>query len=110
MTKSTLTFDFTATGNIIDLLKGYSTPKLKLCHFSLTPCRSKPIKVLFVFGIHFKICWIKLQNAYTLLYQPGHKGALFVFKSERKTMHKTHPCVAADTEACTHFASKIALH
>ncbi len=28
----------------------------------------------------------------TLLYQPGHKGTLFAFKSERKST-KTHLCV-----------------
>ncbi len=38
------------------------------------------------------------QNTYTLLYQPGHKGALFAFKSECKSTKKTHPCVQADTE------------
>ncbi len=38
------------------------------------------------------------QNAFTLLYQPGHKGALFAFKSERKSMKKTHSCVEADIE------------
>ncbi len=31
------------------------------------------------------------------LYQPGHKGAQFAFKSERK-LTKMHPCVEADTE------------
>ncbi len=35
-----------------------------------------------------------MQNAYTLLYQPGHKDALFVFK----TKSPTYPCVEADTE------------
>ncbi len=35
---------------------------------------------------------------HTLLYQPGHKGALFAFKSERKSTKKMHPCVEADTE------------
>ncbi len=34
----------------------------------------------------------------------GNKDALFAFKSERKSMYKTHPCVEADTEECTHFA------
>ncbi len=38
------------------------------------------------------------QNAYTLLYQLGHKGALFAFKSERISTKKMHPCVEADTE------------
>ncbi len=38
------------------------------------------------------------QNTYCLLYQPGHKGALFAFKSERKSTKKMHPCVKADTE------------
>ncbi len=33
------------------------------------------------------------QNAYTLLYQPGHKGALFAFNSEHKSTEKTQPCV-----------------
>ncbi len=46
------------------------------------------------------------QNAYTLLRQLGHKDALFAFKSERKSMYKTHPCVEIDTEECTHFASR----
>ncbi len=36
------------------------------------------------------------RNAYTHLYQPGHKDALFVFKTERKL--PTYPCVEADTE------------
>ncbi len=41
-------------------LKGYSTPKQKFCHKSLTPsCRSKPIKALFVFGTQCKIFWMK---------------------------------------------------
>ncbi len=39
----------------------------------------------------------------SLLYQPGHKDALFAFISERKLMKKTHPCVEADIEECTHF-------
>ncbi len=39
-----------------------------------------------------------MQNAYTLLYQPGHKGALFAFKSERKSTKKMHPSIEADTE------------
>ncbi len=38
------------------------------------------------------------QNAYTLLYQPRPKGALFAFKSEHKSTKKMHPCVEADTE------------
>ncbi len=38
------------------------------------------------------------QNAYTLLYQPGHKDALFVLKSESKSTKTTHPCVEADIE------------
>ncbi len=43
----------------------------------------------------------------TLFYiSPGYKNALFAFKSERKSMKKTHPCVETDTEACTHFASR----
>ncbi len=46
------------------------------------------------------------QNAYSLLYQPGHKGALFAFKSEHTLTKKTHPCVEADIEECTHFASR----
>ncbi len=40
-----------------------------------------------------------MQNAYTLLYQPGHNGALFTFELERKSIKKTHPCVEADTRA-----------
>ncbi len=43
----------------------------------------------------------------SLLYQPGHKGALFALKSESKSTKKTHPCVKADIEEYTHFASKI---
>ncbi len=34
----------------------------------------------------------------TLLYQPGHKSALFAFKSERKSTKTTHLGVEADTE------------
>ncbi len=41
------------------------------------------------------------QNAYALLYQPGHKGALFAFKSERKSTKKTHPCVCYSQAAFT---------
>ncbi len=41
------------------------------------------------------------QNSYTLLYQPGHKGAPLALKSERKLTKKTHPCVEADREECT---------
>ncbi len=48
----------------------------------------------------------RTQNVYALLYQPGHKGVLFAFKSESKSTKKTHPCVEADTEDCTHFASR----
>ncbi len=40
------------------------------------------------------------------LYQPGHKGALFAFKSESKSSKNMHPCVEADTEECTHFESR----
>ncbi len=36
---------------------------------------------------------------YTLLYQPGHKGALFVLKSEHIST-KTHPCVEACILSC----------
>ncbi len=36
---------------------------------------------------------------YALLYQLGHKGALFAFKSEHKST-KTHPCVEGDIEEC----------
>ncbi len=32
------------------------------------------------------------------LCQPGHKGALFAFKSERKSTKMMQPCVQADTE------------
>ncbi len=46
----------------------------------------------------------RTQTAYILLYQPGHKGALFVLKSERKSSKKSHPFVEAVTEVCTHFA------
>ncbi len=40
----------------------------------------------------------------TLLYQPGYKGAVFAFKTERKSTKKMHPCVEVDTEEYTHFA------
>ncbi len=33
----------------------------------------------------------------SFLYQPRHKGALFVFKSDCNSK-KMHPCVEADTE------------
>ncbi len=46
---------------------------------------------------------LRTQNAYILLYQPGHKGALFVLKSVSKSS-KSHPFVEAVTEVCTHFA------
>ncbi len=46
------------------------------------------------------------QSAYALLYQPGHKSTLFAFKSDCKSTKKTHPCVEADTEECTHVASR----
>ncbi len=42
----------------------------------------------------------------TLLCQLGHKAVLFAFKSERKSTYKMHPCVEADTEEHTHFASR----
>ncbi len=38
------------------------------------------------------------QNAYTPLYQLGYKGALFAFKSERKSTKKTQPCVEIASE------------
>ncbi len=40
-------------------LKGYSTPKWKLCHSSLTTMSSKPVNALLVFGAQFKIFWMK---------------------------------------------------
>ncbi len=45
------------------------------------------------------------QNVYTLC-QLGHKAELSAFKSERKSTNKTHSCVEAYTEECTHFASR----
>ncbi len=55
-------------------------------------------------------------DAKRVLYQPGHKDALFAFKSERKLMKKMQPCFEADIyvyiyiyiyiyEEYTHFAS-----
>ncbi len=46
-------------------LKGYSTAKWKFCLFSLTPCRSKPVKALLVFRTQFKIFWIKTGRLVT---------------------------------------------
>ncbi len=45
--------------------KGYSTAKWKFCLFSLTPCRSKPVKALLVFRTQFKIFWIKTGRLVT---------------------------------------------
>ncbi len=39
---------------------------------------------------------IQVGGEYTLLYQLGHKGALFALQSERKSTKNTHPCFEAD--------------
>ncbi len=47
-----------------DVLKGYSTQNENFVINHLPPCRSKPVKALFVFGTQFKIF---LRNSRDLL-------------------------------------------
>ncbi len=50
------------------------------------------------------LCVLLEEFLYIYIYQPGHKGALFAFKTEH--ISTKNPCVEADTEERTHFASQ----
>ncbi len=54
----------------------------------LPPCRPKPVKALFVFGMQFKIFWMKTGRHHT------DRFSTFIY---------TYPCGAADTEQRTQF-------
>ncbi len=71
-----------------NVLKGYSTPKWKCCNFSLTftPTMLRKMRTLFCISRTTRVCCL--------------------FSNQRKSTKKTHPCVEADTEDCTHFASR----
>ncbi len=47
-------------------VKGYSTPNEHFVINHLPPCRSKPIKALFIFRTQFKIFWIKTGRLVTV--------------------------------------------
>ncbi len=49
----------TDTLTVVLNLKGNSTQNENFVINLLPPCRSKPVKALFVFGTQFKIFWMK---------------------------------------------------
>ncbi len=52
--------------NICILFKGILHPKMKMLSLITKPCRSKPVKALFVFRTQFKILWMKTRRLVTV--------------------------------------------